>query len=32
MADLGFLLLALAFFAMVLGYVVGCERLAGGTR
>lgn len=32
MGDLLYLLLVLGFFALTIGYVVGCERLSGGTR
>lgn len=32
MGDLVFLLLAVVFFALALGYIVGCERLSGGAR
>ena len=32
MADFVFILLTLAFFALSLGYVSGCERLLGGGR
>ena len=32
MGDLLYLLLVLGCFALMLGYVVGCDRLSGGTR
>ena len=32
MADFGFIMASLAFFAAALGYVMACERLAGGAR
>lgn|GEM_PF-1957963 len=32
MADVLFILFGLAFFVVALGYVVGCDRLAGGVR
>ncbi len=32
MGDVLFLVLVLAFFALAIGYVVGCERLMGGPR
>lgn len=32
MGDLVFLLLTVAFFALTIGYVVGCERLLGEER
>ncbi len=32
MIDLGFVLLAAAFYLVAVGYVVACQRLYGGTR
>lgn len=32
MSDVIYLVVALGFFALTIGYIVGCERLAGGAR
>jgi hypothetical protein len=32
MMDFVFILVSLAFFAVALGYIPACERLAGGAR